>query len=54
MSVKIIVDSSTDVSEETLKRLIMTPLTISFGEVYIDKVAIKHKEFYEKLVESDV
>ena len=33
----------------------VVPLTINFGEeVFIDGISISHKEFYEKLVETDI
>lgn len=55
MSVRIIVDSTTDVQESIRPRLCVVPLTVHFGnEEYIDGVTIDHKIFYEKLVESDV
>ena len=55
MSVRIIVDSTTDVQESIRPRLCVVPLTVHFGdEEYIDGVTIDHKVFYEKLVESDV
>lgn len=55
MSVRIIVDSSADVRESIKEKLIVVPLTVSFGEQeYIDGVTIDHKLFYEKLVETDI
>lgn len=55
MSVRIIVDSTSDVTPEVRAKLTVVPLTISFGEQeYIDGVTINHKEFYEKLIETDV
>ena len=55
MAVQIIVDSTADVMPEIKERLKVVPLTVHFGETeYIDGVTIKYKEFYEKLVESDV
>ncbi len=55
MSVKIIVDSTADVTESVKDRVSTVPLTVNFGEEeYIDGVTIDHKRFYEKLVESDV
>ena len=53
--VKIIVDSTADLKEHVKERVQVVPLTVHFGEEeYIDGVSITHKEFYEKLVESDV
>ena len=55
MSVRIIIDSTTDIKREIRERFTTVPLSIHFGEEeYIDGVTITHKEFYEKLIESDV
>ena len=55
MSVRIIVDSAADVSAAVKSKLTVVPMTVRFGEEeYIDGVTITHKEFYEKLIESDV
>lgn len=55
MKVRIIVDSTTDVVDSIKSRLSVVPLTVSFGnEEYIDGVTINHRQFYEKLIESDV
>ena len=55
MSVKIIIDSTTDTIPAIREKCAVVPLTVNFGETeYIDGVTINHKEFYEKLVESDV
>ncbi len=55
MSVKIIVDSTTDLNEDIRDHFTVVPLTICFGEKeYLDGITITHREFYEKLVESDV
>lgn len=55
MKVRIIVDSTADVTDDIKSRLTVVPLTVHFGEEeYIDGVTIHHKEFYEKLIESDV
>lgn len=54
MKVRIIVDSSADVSESIRQRLTVVPLTVRFGDQeYIDGVTITRREFYEKLIESD-
>lgn len=54
MSVRIIVDSSTDVRESYRGKIQFVPLTVRFGETeYYDGVNLSKKEFYEKLVESD-
>ena len=55
MHVKIIVDSSSDITPQVRSRVDVVPLTIHFGEKeYIDRVTIDSKTFYEMLVESDV
>ena len=55
MSVRIVVDSAANVSDAIRDRLIMIPMTVSFGnEEYIDGVTIDHRSFYEKLAQSDV
>lgn len=55
MSVKIIIDSTTDLIPSVKERMDVVPLTIRFGEEeFIDGVTIDHKMFYEKLIESDV
>lgn len=55
MKVNIIIDSTTDMPSELKNRLTVVPLTVHFGdEEYIDGVTITHREFYNKLVESDV
>lgn len=55
MSVRIIVDSSTDVGEQYRSQIEVVPLTLHFGDQeYFDGVTIDKQEFYRKLVESDV
>lgn len=55
MSVRIVVDSTADVSAEVRAKMSVVPLTVHFGEQeYIDGVTINHKQFYEMLVETDV
>lgn len=55
MSVRIIIDSTSDLSPEVRNRMEIVPLTVHFGdEEYIDGATISYKEFYEKLIESDV
>lgn len=55
MSVRIIVDSSTDVGEQYRSRIEVVPLTLHFGDQeYFDGVTIDKQEFYRKLVESDM
>lgn len=53
MSVKIIIDSTVDVSEKYSSEFTVVPLTVSFGETdYIDGVTIDKQTFYQKLVTS--
>lgn len=53
MSIRIVVDSTADMTEEIQKRLTIVPLNVSFGqESYIDGVTINHREFYEMLARS--
>lgn len=55
MSVRIVIDSTTDIAEECKGKFTVVPITICFGEEeYVDGVTITHKGFYEKLIESDV
>lgn len=55
MKVRIIVDSTADIKEQIRHRFAVVPLTVHFGdEEFVDGVTITHKEFYEKLVETDV
>jgi len=55
VKVRIVLDSTTDLRKEIAGNFTVVPLTVHFGEEeYIDGVTITHKEFYEKLVESDV
>lgn len=57
MAIKIIIDSASDMMAEEAKALglIHIPLTVRFGdEEYLDGVTITHREFYEKLIETDI
>jgi len=55
MSVRIIVDSTADLPAESKARVKVVPMTVHFDdEEYIDGVTITHREFYEKLIETDV
>lgn len=55
MKVNIIIDSTADLKSELQEKVITVPLTVHFGDdEYVDGVTINHKEFYEKLIESDV
>ena len=54
MQVRIIIDSTADVTPDIRARVTVVPLTVNFGEKeYVDGVTITHREFYEKLVECD-
>jgi DegV family protein with EDD domain len=54
MSVRIIIDSTADTTAAVKTKCAIVPLTVRFGNTeYIDGVTINHREFYEKLVESD-
>lgn len=55
MNVNIIIDSTANVRSGFEKCFSVVPLTVSFGDQeYIDGVTIDHRQFYEKLIESDV
>ena len=55
MSVRILIDSTVDIPSRIKHKFTIVPLTVHFGnEEYIDGITITHKEFYEKLIESDV
>ena len=57
MAVRFIVDSGADILPAECEKLgiIHLPLKVFFGETeYADAVDLSHREFYEKLVESDV
>ena len=54
---QIITDSASDILQEEAgkKDLIVLPLKVNFaGTEYLDGKTISHREFYEKLIESDV
>lgn len=53
--VKIVVDSTADLSAEIRANMHVVPLNVIFGEEeYLDSVTISAEEFYEKLTSSDV
>ncbi len=55
MKVRIVIDSTADTSPQVRERCAVVPMSIFFGDTeYVDGVTITHREFYEKLVESDV
>lgn len=54
MSIRLIIDSTSDMPEKFRQEFTIVPLSVRFGtEEYIDGVTITNHEFYEKLVESD-
>lgn len=55
MSVRIVIDSTTDLIPQIRDRVKVVPLTIHFGEEeYTDGITINTTEFYEKLVTGNV
>ena len=55
MGIRIIVDSTADLTPQVRQRVVVVPLTIHFGEEeYIDGVDITGREFYEKLATATV
>ena len=57
MAIKFIIDSASDIipSEAEALGLIHLPLKVLFGEQeFSDSVDLTHKEFYDKLIETDV
>lgn len=54
MSIRIIVDSGSDIISYPREELTVLPMTITFdGVEYKDGVDITHTQFFEKLIESD-
>ncbi|MGN0366942.1 MAG: DegV family protein [Suilimivivens sp.] len=54
MDIKIITDSASDIVDSQRSDLIVLPMTITFNGVeYQDGINLSHREFYEKLIESD-
>ncbi len=56
MSIKIITDSASDITQEEAEKLgiDVIPLIVSFGdEEYLDGINLSQKQFYEKLIETD-
>lgn len=56
MAIKLIIDSASDIlpGEAEKLGLIHLPHTVTFGKTeYRDSVDLSHREFYEKLIESD-
>lgn len=57
MSVKIVIDSASDITIEKANELglIFLPLKTLFGDQeYLDGITLTHQEFYEKLIETEV
>ena len=55
MGIRIIVDSTADLTKEYQERVHVVPLTVHFGEEeYVDGVTMDKKEFYDRLIENDV
>ena len=55
MSVKIVIDSTTDIVPELEDKFEVVRLTVNFGnEEFVDGETITRDEFYAKLIESDV
>ena len=55
MSVRIITDSASDISQELAKELNITvlPLKVRFGEEeFLDGVTLSNRQFYERLIEN--
>lgn len=54
MSIRIVTDSASDISDSERKDVTVIPLKVRFGdEEFMDGVDISHKEFYEKLIETE-
>lgn len=56
MAIHFIIDSASDIlpSEASAMGVIHLPLKVVFGQAeYADSITLSHREFYEKLVESD-
>ena len=56
MSVRIMTDSASDISQELAKELNITvlPLKVRFGEEeFLDGVTLSNRQFYERLIETD-
>lgn len=56
MSIRIVIDSTSDVTQEIIDKynLKMVPLTVNFDdESYLDKIELSTEDFFEKLSKSD-
>jgi len=57
MSIRIIADSASDITQEEARRLDIEilPIKVVFGnEEYLDGITLNHRQFFEKLIETDV
>lgn len=54
MSIRIVTDSASDMANGDRNDVTVLPLKVRFGEEeFMDGVDISHKEFYEKLIETE-
>lgn len=54
MAIRIITDSAADITENRRPDLTILPMMVSFGEEeFHDGVDLTHRQFYERLIESD-
>lgn len=56
MGIRIVIDSTSDVTQEFIEKhnLSMVPLTVNFdGELFLDKVEITSKDFFQRLIQSE-
>lgn len=56
MSIRIVIDSTSDVTDEIIEKynLKVVPLTVNFEkQSYLDKIELSSKEFFEKLAAAD-
>ncbi len=54
--IKILIDSASDIEQEEAQTLgvALLPMEVRFGEqTYLDGVTLSHRQFFEKLIESD-
>ena len=55
MGIRIVVDSSADLTPQARERVVVVPLTVHFGEEeFVDGIDLTGAEFYEKLAVSPV
>lgn len=54
MKLRIITDTASDITQNSRPDLTVLPMAIRFSETeYLDGVTLSHRQFYEKLIESD-